>query len=120
MLDYVERFVSNAIAGDGLSMFVLLMVVSVLSGGLGLVINHTLQAILRFCGVYPLHIFERIHCDCHATWLKGGGILLTSRASGRTVSEIQFADVHTVLLRRGGLGGRFCLRFSYRLNEVPR
>lgn len=117
MFDYCESLVSKAISGDVQSVFILLTGF-VLSCAVGMAINRILHAIWLFFGLYPLHVFERLYRDCHATWLKGGGILLTSRATGQTVSKIQVSDVKSVLLQSGGLGGRLCLRFTYRLNEV--
>ncbi len=117
MFVYFERLISEALAGDVLSIFTLIALVG-LCHFFGVLIRWALQAFSHFCGYYPLHVFEQEYRDCRATWLKGGGIMLTSRATGRTVSEIQFPDVRTVLLQRGGLGGRICLRFTYRVNEA--
>lgn len=89
----------------------LLLILPVLAGLVGMLIPRTLNAFMYFLGQYPLIVLESEHPGCRATWITHG-VLLTSRTTGKAVLEIPATAARTVLLKRGGLRGRICLRFN--------
>ena len=107
----LNLFASNASVGHLLALVLLSLVVGYLAQ---LLLRLIVYGIPQFLEGLPLSVVEREYPGSRLTWLTKG-VLLTSRATGKTVAEIPLADVLAALTRRPGLLSYACVRFCSRL-----